>query len=201
MAVWKRYKRVIVSAAAVLVTTVLGVSYQSLAGDSVSVVNSESVAATSTQHSSASVPRQTASASQSSPRKTGGITVPRKPVITLPTATGSQANRCKPRNSRSLRFLPVTELPREAHTTIARIAAHGPFPYRQDNTTFGNYERFLPERARGCYREYTVRTPGANNRGARRLVYNANGELYYTPDHYRTFFRVTFPKNSGIEGK
>ena len=48
----------------------------------------------------------------------------------------------------------------------------------------------LPKRERGYYREYTVRTPGARDRGARRSVSGRDGEYYYTDDHYRTFRRI-----------
>ncbi len=74
--------------------------------------------------------------------------------------------------------------------TLDLIERGGPFPHRQDGTTFGNRERQLPERPRGYYHEYTVRTPGAPNRGARRVIRGDGGELYYTRDHYRTFIRI-----------
>ena len=56
--------------------------------------------------------------------------------------------------------------------------------------TFGNRAGQLPKKARGYYKEYTVRTPGAGHRGARRVVAGRSGELYYTDDHYRTFKRI-----------
>ena len=79
-------------------------------------------------------------------------------------------------------FLPV-----EARQTIALIQRGGPFPHRQDGSTFGNREQQLPQRPRGYYREYTVDTPGLGDRGPRRIVAGRGGELYYTPDHYVTF--------------
>lgn len=83
-------------------------------------------------------------------------------------------------------------LPPEARATIALIRGGGPFPYQRDGVVFGNREGILPRRARGYYREYTVRTPGARDRGARRIVAGGDGggELYYTDDHYRSFKRV-----------
>lgn len=74
--------------------------------------------------------------------------------------------------------------------TLDLIERGGPFPHKQDNTVFGNRERRLPQQPRGYYREYTVRTPGAPTRGARRVVRGEGGELYYTRDHYRTFVRI-----------
>ena len=82
------------------------------------------------------------------------------------------------------------DLPTEARATLALIKAGGPFPHRQDGSTFGNRERLLPRRERGYYREYTVKTPGARDRGARRIVAGRNGEYYYTEDHYRSFRRI-----------
>src|SRR5262245_32788214 len=61
-------------------------------------------------------------------------------------------------------------LPTEARDVLARVHAGGPFPYERDGVVFGNRERLLPEHKRGYYHEYTVPTPGASNRGARRIV-------------------------------
>jgi ribonuclease T1 len=82
------------------------------------------------------------------------------------------------------------DLPVEAHETIALIDASGPFPYEQDDAVFENREGLLPSRPRGYYREYTVVTPGEDDRGARRVVGGAEGELYYTDDHYDSFTYV-----------
>jgi ribonuclease T1 len=81
------------------------------------------------------------------------------------------------------------DLPREAKETLALIKKGGPFPYSKDGTIFGNREKILPAKPRGHYKEYTVKTPGAKNRGARRIV--AGGSLYYyTDDHYASFKRI-----------
>ena len=81
-------------------------------------------------------------------------------------------------------------LPAEARDVIKRIDDGGTFQYRQDGVTFQNRERRLPAEPSGYYREYTVATPGAADRGARRLILGRNGELYYTPDHYKSFLWV-----------
>lgn len=85
-------------------------------------------------------------------------------------------------------------LPPEAHDVLQRIARGGPFEYRQDGGVFQNRERRLPLQPRGYYREYTVETPGAHDRGPRRLVTGGDPpiEYWYTDDHYRSFrgFRV-----------
>ena len=89
----------------------------------------------------------------------------------------------------------LAELPREAQQTEKLIRAGGPFPYAKDGMAFGNRERQLPQRDRGFYREYTVPTPGASNRGARRIVCGGipaqQPEVcYYTDDHYASFRRI-----------
>lgn len=84
----------------------------------------------------------------------------------------------------------MADLPAEARHTLRLIREGGPFPYERDGVVFRNFERLLPQRERGYYREYTVATPGVKHRGARRIVAGRGGELYYTHDHYRTFKRI-----------
>src|SRR5262245_58609064 len=84
----------------------------------------------------------------------------------------------------------AADLPREAQQTIALIKKGGPYPYKRDGVVFGNFEKRLPARQRGYYREFTVITPGSRDRGARRIIVGKAGELYYTDDHYETFRRV-----------
>jgi ribonuclease T1 len=74
--------------------------------------------------------------------------------------------------------------------TLALIERGGPFPHKQDGTVFGNREGRLPSHPRGYYHEYTVKTPGARTRGARRVIRGSGGETYYTRDHYETFMRI-----------
>jgi ribonuclease T1 len=84
-------------------------------------------------------------------------------------------------------------LPPEARQTLELIKKGGPFPYERDGVVFGNREKHLPQRQRGYYREYTVKTPGVKHRGARRIVAGNGGELYYTEDHYNSFRRILEP--------
>ncbi|WP_146909703.1 ribonuclease domain-containing protein [Arenimonas daejeonensis] len=87
-------------------------------------------------------------------------------------------------------------LPPEASDTLVLIARGGPFPHRQDGSVFQNRERRLPQRARGHYREYTVRTPGLGHRGPRRIVTGGDppAEYWYTDDHYQSFRRFEVPR-------
>lgn len=89
----------------------------------------------------------------------------------------------------------LAALPREAQTTHRLILSGGPFPYKKDGVVFGNRERLLPIKARGYYREYTVKTPGSRDRGARRMVCGGKPPTqpeacFYTDDHYASFKRV-----------
>jgi ribonuclease T1 len=98
-------------------------------------------------------------------------------------------------DAQDLPTLWVTDLPREGQETYQLIHQGGPFPYEKDGTVFGNRERILPREARGFYLEYTVRTPGAKDRGARRIVCGGSAPrkpdaCYYTQDHYASFRKI-----------
>ncbi len=88
----------------------------------------------------------------------------------------------------------LSSLPEQGRETYQLILRGGPFPYEKDGTVFGNRERLLPGAKRGYYREYTVRTPGSKNRGARRIVCGGVATqpdaCYYTADHYASFRRI-----------
>jgi len=88
----------------------------------------------------------------------------------------------------------LTELPRPGRETYELIRQGGPFPYPKDGTVFGNRERLLPAGKRGYYREYTVKTPGSRDRGARRIVCGGPPRTphacYYTADHYASFRKI-----------
>jgi ribonuclease T1 len=73
---------------------------------------------------------------------------------------------------------------------LKTVGAGGPFRHEQDGETFFNREGLLPDRPMGHYREYTVETPGSEDRGARRLVIGADGETFYTRDHYSSFVKL-----------
>lgn len=94
------------------------------------------------------------------------------------------------RGTSGLPTVAYAALPRQAHDTIGLIDQGGPYPFRQDDSVFQNREGLLPRAARGYYREYTVITPGEGDRGARRIVAGAGGELFYTDDHYDSFREV-----------
>jgi ribonuclease T1 len=90
----------------------------------------------------------------------------------------------------------LSSLPSEASDTLELIHSGGPFPYSQDGTVFQNREGILPSASTGYYHEYTVKTPGSSDRGARRLIGGGSPVtnpqyVYYTGDHYASFCKVT----------
>ena len=67
--------------------------------------------------------------------------------------------------------------------TVEKIESGGLRP----RDTFTNREGLLPPRPAGYYKEYVHPTEGINGPGSQRIVRGAGGEMYYTPDHYKTF--------------
>lgn len=110
----------------------------------------------------------------------------------LGSGTPAESRGRTPDGTGTAALIALADLPAEGRQTHRLILAGGPFPYDKDGSVFGNRERLLPARPRGHYREYTVRTPGSRDRGARRLV--CGGEpptapeaCFYTDDHYASF--------------
>jgi ribonuclease T1 len=88
----------------------------------------------------------------------------------------------------------LAELPPQGAQMYSLIHQGGPFKHEKDGVVFGNRERLLPFQKRGFYHEYTVATPQARNRGARRIVcggpVKAPEICYYTADHYASFRKI-----------
>jgi ribonuclease T1 len=88
----------------------------------------------------------------------------------------------------------LSDLPKEAQQVYTLIGKGGPFRYSRDGVVFGNREELLPLKSRSYYHEYTVRTPGAKDRGARRIICGGPKTTpeacYYTDDHYQSFRRI-----------
>lgn len=93
-------------------------------------------------------------------------------------------------NDREMQIIAVSALPPEGRETLHLIKQGGPFPYPRDGVIFSNFEKRLPKRERGYYREFTVKTLGERSRGARRIVCGQPVECYYSADHYQTFRRI-----------
>ncbi|MFI2201351.1 ribonuclease domain-containing protein [Streptomyces sp. NPDC020192] len=103
-----------------------------------------------------------------------------------PAVTGAAT----PAWAKGMATVQVSALPAEARQTLALIDKGGPYPYARDGIVFGNFEGRLPTHQRGYYHEYTVKTPGSRDRGARRIITGNGGEIYYTDDHYNSFRAV-----------
>ncbi len=114
-------------------------------------------------------------------------------VAGLLSVTAVQAREQPPSPSS---VVSVAALPAEAQSVERAIRRGGPFAFAKDGIVFANRERLLPPERRGFYREYTVPTPGARDRGGRRIVCGgaqptAPLACYYTADHYSSFHRIT----------
>lgn len=114
----------------------------------------------------------------------------------LPALARGAVDSAPPPNAGAAEMASVTldHLPREARETLELIRAGGPFPFSKDGVVFGNRERLLAPRKRGYYREYTVPTPHARNRGARRIVCGGPARTpercFYSGDHYGSFRQI-----------
>jgi ribonuclease T1 len=121
-----------------------------------------------------------------------GLTIGSVVLVAAVAAVGLRA----PANAGAVGSVSLAALPAEAQHTERLIRSGGPFPYGKDGSVFGNRERLLPLQPRGHYREYTVHTPGARDRGARRIVCGGSQPrepeaCFYTEDHYASFKRIT----------
>ncbi|MFT4191751.1 MAG: ribonuclease domain-containing protein [Comamonas sp.] len=129
---------------------------------------------------------------QASVRRLGLIGIVSALLATGPTL--GHARGPVPGVQATLPTVALAELPRQGRETYQLILAGGPFPYDKDGSVFGNRERLLPASERGYYREYTVRTPGVRNRGARRIVCGGRPRTpdacYYTSDHYASYRKI-----------
>lgn len=113
------------------------------------------------------------------------------PTATRTTATTSPyADLAPAEPTTDLRTMTVAQLPAEGIETLELIEQGGPFPYAKDGATFSNREGILPKQPSGFYEEYTVETPGSDDRGARRIVTGDDGSRFYTADHYNSFREV-----------
>lgn len=116
-------------------------------------------------------------------------------VLLAALAVGYGIRALDPGHSAHIPTVSLRSVPPQVAMTVHRIQDGGPFPYPEDDgVVFHNYEHALPAEPDGYYHEYTVPTPGAPDRGARRIVTAKDGTYYYTPDHYSTFERLALPR-------
>jgi ribonuclease T1 len=114
--------------------------------------------------------------------------------LSLLLATGVASPAFARSTPEALPEVSLADLPKAAQDLRAQIGNGGPFRYSRDGVVFGNRERLLPTKPRGYYHEYTVRTPGASDRAARRMVCGGPkttpDACYYSDDHYQSFRRI-----------
>ena len=115
-------------------------------------------------------------------------------LLVLCTVLAHANNKGHDGDESTIASVALAGLPPEGRQTYELIWRGGPFPYAKDGVVFGNREHLLPSRVRGYYHEYTVPTPGASNRGARRIACGGPRRqpevCYYTDDHYASFRRI-----------
>jgi ribonuclease T1 len=116
-------------------------------------------------------------------------------VAAVVAGPGLQAREAPSPASPSLPSVAAAALPPQGREMLDRIRRGGPFEHDKDGVVFGNRERLLPAQSRGYYREYTVRTPGVRDRGARRIVCGGRmparpDACFYTGDHYASFRQI-----------
>ena len=97
----------------------------------------------------------------------------------------------------STRFVSTVEgVVHDLKPTLDRIASGGKFPHRNDGSIFKNFpprgqsNSLLPVKPEGYYREFVHPTPGVNGPGTMRIVTGQGGEMWFTPDHYKTFIPI-----------
>ncbi|MFE4975613.1 ribonuclease [Kitasatospora sp. NPDC056651] len=165
-------KNPLVVVAVLLLALVAGVGYLLTGKGSDHPKAAASATAAATTGSSAPKP----SAPKPSP-PAGGAATP-APAGTWVPSDSSMADVCR------------TKLPSQAVETLTLIAKGGPYPYNRDGIVFENRESRLPKKTDGYYHEFTVVTPGSNDRGTRRVVTGGSGEQYWSADHYATFQEI-----------
>lgn len=110
----------------------------------------------------------------------------------VPVALGGGSGKISAKNSAGATTTNSTgvtgpQCPPDVKNTVERINKGQSYPHRNDGTTFNNKENLLPAQPTGHYKEYVHPTQGLQGPGAQRVVIGKNGEIYFTPDHYRTF--------------
>lgn len=74
--------------------------------------------------------------------------------------------------------------------TLDRIDRGEFHRHRNDGSAFQNRENRLPRKPAGYYREYVHPTPGDDGPGPQRVILGKSGEVWYTPDHYKSFKKI-----------
>ena len=91
----------------------------------------------------------------------------------------------------------VYEGPVDVSETLDRIRNDQKLPHNNDGTIFTNTEHLLPDAPPGYYHEFVHWPYGLNERpygmrfpGPMRVLLGANGEVYFSGDHYASVYDV-----------
>jgi guanyl-specific ribonuclease Sa len=116
----------------------------------------------------------------------------------MPSASPSPSGVPSPGETRGLKTLGKKPLDTQIAVVVGNMDRTGRPPSgvaqggRKGSRSgvFQNAERRLPVRAPGYYKESDVWPRRAGARGPERLVFGRESEVYYSPDHYRSFVRL-----------
>ncbi|KRF17421.1 hypothetical protein ASG90_09080 [Nocardioides sp. Soil797] len=171
MRISAKQRKILTLVATVLVAAIVWWSQQGTNGDD--------------DQTDGSRPQETRSAAPSPSSQSSAPSSNDADSSTLPPSDGDAVDP-----ESGLAWIEEDALPAEARDTLDLIDGGGPYPYDRDGVTFENREGILPDRQGGYYHEYTVSTPGEDDRGARRIVTGDDDEFFWTADHYSSFERI-----------
>lgn len=136
-----------------------------------------------------------------------GIAVPEVPAVQPPEESQAAERGIQPGRDLSPKVEDQARV-KAIMKLLGDIASGVHLPYSQDGATFTNREGKLPKEPLGFYKEYTLLTgnaphtvviggityqvaPDLSARGSERIIIGDGRYLYYTPDHYKTFIKLT----------
>ena len=123
------------------------------------------------------------------PAEIGGLWTGQQQTITQET-TAVINTQNKPVNTR---FISPVTIENKGTPKMTGTIDLGPTLDRIDKGSisprdiYRNDTGLLPIRDAGYYKEYVHPTPGYSGLGVQRIVTGQGGEMYYSPDHYKTF--------------
>ena len=88
------------------------------------------------------------------------------------------------------RFVSTADGIVDVSPTLNRISSGVKFPHRNDGSIFKNLEGLLPNKPAGYYNEFVHPIPGMKGPGPMRIVTGQGGEMWFTPNHYKTFIPI-----------
>jgi RHS repeat-associated protein len=102
----------------------------------------------------------------------------------------SEAVAAKGSTQLTTRFVSTADGIVDVSPTLNRISSGVKFPHRNDGSIFKNLEGLLPNKPAGYYNEFVHPIPGMKGPGPMRIVTGQGGEMWFTPNHYKTFIPI-----------